>query len=150
VEHPSQTKHEMSTWTAEQSAAFLEAVAADGLSAAFMLSLYGLRRGEVLGLRWSDVDLDAKTLTIRKTRVLVAGAGVVEGEPKTERGRRTLPLDDSLAASLRSLKARQARDRLAAGEAYTAACAGCGGSISWSMSWAVRTGLSGTGTGSSR
>jgi hypothetical protein len=127
VERPSQARHEMQTWTAEQAATFLEAVASDRLGATFMLSLYGLRRGEVLGLRWSDVDLDAKTITIRITRVLVVGSGVVEGEPKTERGRRTLPLDDGLAVALRSLRARQARDRLAAGKAYTAACEDCRG-----------------------
>jgi integrase len=127
VERPSQARHEMRTWTAEQAATFLEAVASDRLGAAFMLSLYGLRRGEVLGLRWSDVDLDARTITIRVTRVLVVGTGVVEGEPKTERGRRTLPLDDGLAGALRSLRARQARDRLAAGEAYRASCDDCGG-----------------------
>lgn len=79
--------------------------------AAFRLSLYGLRRGEVLGLRWSDIDLDAKTLTVRLTRVPVVGIGVVEGPPKTERGRRTLPLDEALVAALRSLKARQAQER---------------------------------------
>jgi integrase len=125
VERPSQARREMHTWTAEQAATFLEAVASDRLSAAFQLSLYGLRRGEVLGLRWSDVDLDAKTITVRKTRVLVVGKGVVEGEPKTERGRRTLPLDDGLAAALRSLRTRQARERLAAGMAYATACADC-------------------------
>ena len=60
-------------------------------------------------------DLDAKTIRIRKARVEVTGVGVVEGEPKTERGKRTLPLDDALASALRSLKAGQARDRLRPG-----------------------------------
>jgi integrase len=66
----------------------------------------------VLGLRWEDIDLQAKKLTIRKARLEITGVGVVEGEPKTERGRRTLPLDDGLVAALRSLKTRQARERL--------------------------------------
>jgi integrase len=105
----------------------LETAADHRLSAAFQLSLYGLRRGEVLGLCWSDVDLQAKTITIRRARVEITGVGVVEGEPKTERGRRTLPLDDGLVAALRSLKARQAQERLAAGHAYTAGCGDCGG-----------------------
>jgi Phage integrase family len=108
----------MKTWTEGQAAAFLEAVADDRLSAAWQLSLYGLRRGEVLGLCWSDVDLQAKTLIIRRARVEVTGSGGVEVGPKTERGKRTLPLDDALASALRSLKARQARERLEAGEAY--------------------------------
>ena len=108
VERPSRPKREMQTWTAEQAATFLRAVADDRLSVAFQLSLYGLRRGEVLGLRWSDIDLDATTITIKITRITVSGA-VMEGEPKTERGRRTLPLDEALAAALRSLRTRQAR-----------------------------------------
>jgi integrase len=127
IERPKQDKHEMNTWTAEQAVAFLQAVSSDRLGAAFRLSLYGLRRGEVLGLRWSDIDLDAKSLTVRMTRVPVVGTGVVEGPPKTERGRRTLPLDEALVAALRSLKARQAQERLRAGRGYRAACADCGG-----------------------
>jgi integrase len=70
--------------------------------------------------------VQAKTLTIRKTRLEVTGAGVIEGEPKTERGRRTLPLDDALVAALRSLKTRQSEERLKAGEAYQT-CADCSG-----------------------
>jgi integrase len=57
----------------------------------------GLRHGEVLGLRWSDIDLVKGTLTVRKIRVIVDGK-VLEGEPKTERGKRTLPLGEDLVA----------------------------------------------------
>jgi hypothetical protein len=81
----------------------------------------------VLGLRWTDIDFEAKTLTIRLSRGEVTGAGIVEGEPKTERGKRTLPLDDSLVAALRALKTLQNQDRLKAGEAYSAGCRHCGG-----------------------
>jgi integrase len=127
MERLHRTKKEMETWTAEQSATFLQAVADHRLSAAYQLSLYGLRRGEVLGLCWNDIDLAAKKITIRRARVDVTGKGVVEVGPKTERGKRTLPLDDGLIAALRSLKARQARERLEAGEVYSASCVDCGG-----------------------
>ena len=50
---------------------FLGKASRDRLHAAWRLSLYGLRRGEVLGLRWSDIDLKAKTLTVNQARVLV-------------------------------------------------------------------------------
>jgi integrase len=126
VERPKETKAEMATWTERQVQTFLEAVAEDRLSAAWQLSTYGLRRGEILGLRWSDVNFEAKTLTIRLSRGEI-GRKIVEGEPKTERGKRTLPLDDSLMAALRALKATQAQERLSAGEAYSAGCRDCGG-----------------------
>ncbi len=126
VERPRQTKHEMRTWTASEASAFLEAVTDHRMSAAWQLSLYGLRRGEVLGLCWSDIDLADQSLTIGRARV-EAGGVVVEGPPKTERGKRKLPLDDALVASLRALRTQQARERLAAGEAYTTACGDCGG-----------------------
>ena len=63
------------------------------------LSLYGLRRGEVLGLRWSDIDLRARTLTVNKARVLVEYRVRIE-EPRSRNGKRTLPLDAELAAAL--------------------------------------------------
>jgi integrase len=115
----------MATWTEGQAAAFLASVADDRLCMAWQCSLYGLRRGEVLGLRLSDVDLDAATLTVAVTRIIVDGE-VVHSEPKTDRGRRTLPLDVGLVAGLRRLHARQAAERLAAGSAYTIACPDCG------------------------
>jgi integrase len=128
VERPEHRKHEMKTWTEGQAAAFLDAVEDDRLSAAWQLSLYGLRRGEVVGLCWSDIDFQTKTITIQRARVEVTGSGVVEVGPKTERGKRTLPMDDALATALRSLKAQQARERLEAGEAYSPGCGDCGGS----------------------
>jgi integrase len=140
----------MKTWTAEQAATFLEAVASDRLGAAFSSRCTGFVAVEVLGLRWSDVDLDAKTITIRMTRVLVVGAGVVEGEPKTERGRRTLPLDDGLAAALRSLEGNKHGTDWQQGRLTPRAVATVIGSIWLSTSWAIRTGRSGTGTGSPR
>jgi len=64
-------------------------------------------------------DLAAGTVTIGRARVLV-NARVIVKEPKSERGFRTLPLDEQLADALRSLHKRQAAERLAAGQAYEA------------------------------
>ncbi|WP_377461018.1 site-specific integrase [Micromonospora andamanensis] len=115
---------EMSTWTAEQAAAFLAYVAEDRLFAAWCLSLYGLRRGEVLGLRWCDIDLEAKTLTVCVTRIIVKDQ-VVHSTPKSARSKRTLPLDDTLVAALRRLKSRRAQERLKAGRDYRSSCQTC-------------------------
>ncbi|MGH2958849.1 MAG: tyrosine-type recombinase/integrase [Solirubrobacterales bacterium] len=97
----------------------LNYIEGDRYAIAWQLALTGLRRGEVAGLRWSDVDLDARTLQISSTR-LRFGKNLVEDTPKSRAGRRTLPIPDQLAVTLRSARAIQAADRLALGEEYRA------------------------------
>ncbi len=75
----------------------------------------GLRQSEALGLRWSDVDLDAGTLSVRRGLHRVAGQGLVYEEPKAERSRRTVALPGQLVEGLRSHRAAQLQERLAAG-----------------------------------
>ena len=84
------------------------------------LALSGLRRGEIAGLQWSDVDFDAGTITVARSRVELGGGPttVVESEPKTKASRRTLPLDEGLLAVLRRASARHAHERLALGAAH--------------------------------
>lgn len=117
VERPSGQSAPGAAWDVEQARAFLRVAAGDRLHAAWLLSLHGLRRGEVVGLPWSAVDLDAGTLSVAQARVAVAGEVLLSGT-KTARGTRVLPLPDDLAAALRALRARQAAERLAAGPAY--------------------------------
>jgi integrase len=117
VKPPEHTPRERETWTAAEVRAFLAAADADRLAACWRLSLYGLRRGEVLGLRWRDIDLKTPALAITQARVL-AGYEVRTVPPKSRSGARTLPLDEALVSALKALKARQAAERLAAGEAY--------------------------------
>lgn len=110
---------ERKTWTQAEVHTFLTATAEHRLSVAWRLSLYGLRRGEVLGLRWSDIDLKAGTLKVVQTRVLVDYEVVVE-EPKSRNGFRTLPLDAELLGGLKALRKRQQAEAEEAGEAYEA------------------------------
>lgn len=120
VERPTHKTPERRTWTAEQAKAFLAYVGPEGvndrLALAWMLSLYGLRRGEVLGLRWSDVDFKSEqpTLTVDVSRVSVAGE-VIEQDPKTARSRRTLPLDAALVEAFKRHEVWQYTEALAAG-----------------------------------
>jgi integrase len=105
-------------WPAEQTRAFLTAVANDRLFAAWLLAATtGMRRGELLGLRWEDVDLEAGVVRVTQARVR-AGNQVVAGEPKTARGRRTIALDPTTVAALRQYRKRRTEERLAAGPHY--------------------------------
>jgi integrase len=92
VKPPEHTPRERETWSKAEVRKFLAKASSDRLYVAWRLSLYGLRRGEVLGLRWSDIDLRTKTLTVNQARVLVEYRVRIEG-PKSRNGKRTLPLD---------------------------------------------------------
>jgi integrase len=117
VDRLPQRKTEMQTYTPAEARKVLEAARSDRLEAAWHLALYGLRRAEIAGLLWSDIDMDAGTLTIRETLVTVAGRPQTSA-PKTERGARTLPLTDALAAALTRTRRRQASEQLRAGPAW--------------------------------
>ncbi|HEX6969657.1 MAG TPA: tyrosine-type recombinase/integrase [Micromonosporaceae bacterium] len=82
-----------------------------------MALMLGLRRGELLGLRWSDIDLDNATLTVRHNLVRAAGQLRLQA-PKTRRSRRTLPLPPQVTTALRAHRTRQAKERLAAGSSW--------------------------------
>lgn len=86
----------------------------------------GLRRGEVLGVRWADIDLQRSLLSVRQIAVrlrLPFGqkrlTQIVMREPKTPQSRRTIPLPAVCVQALRQHKARQAQERLLCGNAYT-------------------------------
>jgi integrase len=125
VTPPEHTPRGRETWSKTEVRRFLAKAARDRLHAAWRLSLYGLRRGEVLGLRWSDIDLKARTLTVNQARVLVEYRILIE-EPKSRNGKRTLPLDDELVAALTRLRRRQMDESATAGAAYQAELAGLG------------------------
>ncbi len=102
-------------WEVTDAIAFLKFVHDNRLYPAWLLSLLGLRRGEVLGLRWCDVDFtptiggrygDAPygTLTVAQNRLDVAGQEVVDS-PKSEESERTLPLPRFVAEALKELRA---------------------------------------------
>jgi integrase len=75
----------------------------------------GLRQSEALGLRWTDVDLDNGTPSVRRGLHRVGGQGLVYEEPKAERSRRTLALPKQLVEALRTHRAAQLEERIAAG-----------------------------------
>ncbi len=116
VRAPKAAQRDFTPLTLAQVATFLDSVADDRLAVLYMAAVgLGLRQGELLGLRWADVNLEAGSVQIRHTRNAKTGE---LGEPKTERSRRTLRLGGELAAALRSHRVRQAEERLAAGRRW--------------------------------
>ena len=107
VRLPRGDRRQATVWTAEQAGYFLAYTRTDELAALWRLALVcGLRRGELLGLRWRDLDTGSGTLTVHTTRVAV-GAQVVEGPPKSRRSRRVLPLDATTLGMLSQHRHRQ-------------------------------------------
>lgn len=109
-------------WEPAELLAFREVADRDEWAAGWRLTLCGLRRSEVLGLKWSSVDLDLGEIRVEASRVLLdGGTRTVTDDPKSKASRRTVPVEaiqPGTVALLRSLRARQAADRLALGEAY--------------------------------
>jgi integrase len=93
----------------------LSTVTGDRLEALYVLALTtGMRQGELLALRWRDVDLDASTLQVRGSlQRTPAGLGI--HEPKTTRSRRRVTLSMPAVEALRQHRARQLAERLALG-----------------------------------
>jgi integrase len=103
------------TWSADELRTFLGSVRDDRLFAAWLLAANsGLRRGELLGVAWGQVDLGSGTLQVVRSLVSVRNQ-LSFAEPKTKRGRRTIRLDPGTVAELRAHRRRQAEERLALG-----------------------------------
>jgi integrase len=104
-------------WTLAETLRFLDTARGDPLYAAFMLALaLGLRRGEIVGLRWVDVDLDSRVVYVRRQVQRVRG-DLYEDDPKGRR-RRPVPLPRICVVALRWERLRQAALRRAAGERW--------------------------------
>jgi integrase len=99
--------------------AVLENARGDRLEAFARLALcLGLRRGELLGLRWEDIDFECGEFRIAHSLSYRSGEGLILQEPKTAAGRRTIPLVGQTASSLREHHRRQLEERLVAGPAW--------------------------------
>jgi integrase len=115
VDPPKIRQEEITPLDAEQARRFLHAARGDRFEALYVLSLTtGLRMGEALGLRWSDVDLNAGTLRVnRQVQRMRGGGGLVFSEPKNA-SRRTLDLPQRAVEALKSHRKKQAGEKLRA------------------------------------
>jgi integrase len=99
---------------------FLTAIHGERLEALYVVAIReGLRRGEILGLRWRDVDLDSGTLAVTGSlQGLGRRANLTIGEPKSRRSRRSLALFPETVEALREHRTRQLQERLRAGSRW--------------------------------
>ncbi|MCU1398450.1 MAG: Integrase, partial [Acidimicrobiales bacterium] len=116
---PKGASPEMKVWSSDQLRTFSQSVATHRWSAVWsLMATTGMRRGEVLGLRWTDVDLDARTVRVQSTRIRYRST-IATSTPKTARGNRTIAVGPAIVAALRAWKRQQTAERLLVGEAWS-------------------------------
>lgn len=119
VSLPRIVEHEVQALTPEQARTLVEAAKGYRIEALIILALAtGARHGELLALRWQDVDLERKVLHIRHTVTRLGGYGFVENEPKTRSGRRRITLPDFAVDALKAHRLKTEEVRLEAGDKW--------------------------------
>lgn len=119
VTPPRPERPELRVLSQAEATAFLDATRAHPMHALYVLAVTtGMRQGELLGLRWEDLDLDAGRLAVRRSLQRRGKAGYSFSEPKTSRSRRTVLLGRRAVAALRDHRRRQLEARLAAGAGW--------------------------------
>ncbi len=108
VDPPRPIKKEMIALDTGDVQKLLEATSQSSYGSIFYLAIYtGLRRSEILGLRWCDLDLPRKSISVNQTVVRLINKGLVVGQPKTGSSRRSVSLSPNAAALLSGLKAKR-------------------------------------------
>jgi integrase len=122
VELPRMERKEMKAMTPDEVKALLSVIAGTRANALFMFALTtGMRPQEYLALKWSDLEMDKGTATVRRALVWPqkkGNDGWYFDEPKTSRARRTIPLPASMVKALADHKRKQGADRLKAGSEW--------------------------------
>jgi len=116
VDPPKPQRKEMAVLDGVDIQRFLDVAASARYGSVFFLALYtGMRRSELLGLRWTAVDLSAKTISVKETLQRIQGKGLMVLQPKTARSRRLVSLPPSAVALLGGLKVKQRELRVTLG-----------------------------------
>lgn len=119
VDLPREVHREARVLSLEEANRLVEAARGDRLEALWLVAVStGLRMGEVLGLQWSDVDVDRRELRVTKSLQRLPGKGLVLTETKTRRSRRSIVLPFTVTEALRRHRTQQNTDRLQAGEGW--------------------------------
>jgi integrase len=114
---PPRIQHKgMEMWDDDTICRFLEGIQGSRFGDFYHLAvLTGLRRSELCGLQWDNVDLVAGRLSVVKTLQRIKGHGLVEGQPKTERSRRSISLGPEAVSLLHAIRGKQIEQQLEAG-----------------------------------
>lgn len=119
VSPPHQEYQEIQPLTLKQAKQLLEHARGHRLEVLLTLAITtGMRRGELIGLRWNDINFEDQSLSIHRTVDRISGYGYVESEPKTARSRRRIMLPSFVVLALQEQRTRQADARLKANEAW--------------------------------
>ena len=110
---PKDAKEEQKAMTSEQVKLFMQAAEGNRRKILFeTMIVTGLRPGEIYGLKWTDIDLEKGTLSVRRALSRLRGGEWRLGEPKTKRSRRSMPIPLGLIKSLQQQKQQNAADKM--------------------------------------
>lgn len=121
IKHPKETRTEMSFYSIEEVEELLKSLEKEPLKYQTIVSMAvmsGLRRGELLGLYWSDIDFNTGTVKIERSLQYLSGKGFLEKSPKTSNGKRTITLPKYCLNLLKQLKKETLMQRLLLGNKY--------------------------------
>ena len=111
----SRNREEITALSSEQARALLSTARGERNEALYVVAVHtGLRQGELLGLKWADIDLAASRLSVRRA-LKVTDHGLDFGPPKNNASRRSVPLSKTAVAALRAHRTRQNEERLRLG-----------------------------------
>ena len=119
IDLPSVERYEGQILTVEQAHMLLEVARGSRMDALLLVALTtGMREGELVALRWSDVDLEKGMLQVRHSLTWVSGLGYVENEPKSKAGRRKIMLPSVVVEALKEHQVRQEQARAKKGDRW--------------------------------
>ncbi|HET8846374.1 MAG TPA: site-specific integrase, partial [Ktedonobacteraceae bacterium] len=119
VDPPKPIKVEMKTLDKDQSLRLLAAARGHKWEVLFTIAITtGMRQGELLGLRWADIDMERGTISIKRTVKRVGNYGIIETEPKTAKGKRQISLPPFILDMLRNHQEKQVALQEIAGEKW--------------------------------
>ncbi len=125
MDTPKVPRHEIKPLSSDDAHKLMEAARGRRWETIYTVALaLGLREGEALGLKWSDIDLEARTLSVKRTLARIGGkrygakGKLLLSEPKTTRSRRSVALPEFVAKALKAHRSQQATARLGAGSAW--------------------------------